>query len=161
MKAKARVAIFASGRGSNARAIYDYQKNHKSSFEIAAVFSNRKNAPVLDFGRSIPVFTQDLERKLFYNTEEILTTLDDLEIDIIVLAGKVHHRWMQGRFLAGQVLNKRGDAALIFKSHRLLIALISENYPHAGIKKTQLPQTLSEDVIMEIGVGKHWAFPTN
>ena len=44
---KRRVAILASGRGSNAHAMVQYFKEHES-IEIAVIASNKKDAGVLD-----------------------------------------------------------------------------------------------------------------
>ena len=49
MSAK-RIAIFASGRGSNAKAIIDYFKN-SDAIEVAVVLSNKPNAGVLETAR--------------------------------------------------------------------------------------------------------------
>lgn len=81
-----RIAIFASGTGSNARKIIEYFKN-KPDITVSLVLSNKANAPVLDMARDYGIETLTLTRKAFYETEQVLAQLHQHAIDFIVLAG--------------------------------------------------------------------------
>ena len=81
-----RIAIFASGTGSNARKIIEYFKN-KPDITVNLVLSNKANAPVLDMAQDHGIDTLTLTRKAFYETEQLLAQLHQYAIDFIVLAG--------------------------------------------------------------------------
>ncbi|MEO7960294.1 MAG: phosphoribosylglycinamide formyltransferase [Ginsengibacter sp.] len=80
-----RVAIFASGAGTNAGRIIEYfHGNHL--VEIALIACNNKTAGVFDIAVSENIPTLFLEKKEFNNTGH-LHELKDCHIDFIVLAG--------------------------------------------------------------------------
>jgi phosphoribosylglycinamide formyltransferase 1 len=86
-----RIALFASGSGSNAEKIAAYLAN-QSEITISFVLSNNPKAGVIDRARRgfnaeqhVPVVLFD--RKTFYETEQITQLLLNQEIDLIVLAG--------------------------------------------------------------------------
>ncbi|MGW8122495.1 phosphoribosylglycinamide formyltransferase [Roseivirga echinicomitans] len=83
---KKRIAVFASGSGSNAERIFEYFKNH-NQVEVALLLCNKSTAGVLERAKkfSIPTFT--FSRQEFYNSHLVLTTLKDQQIDVVVLAG--------------------------------------------------------------------------
>ncbi len=80
----AKIAIFASGGGSNARAIIEYFK-FKQGFEIVLVVSNKPNAGVLEMAKNQGISTLVISHSSFYRTEDILNHLKG--VDLIVLAG--------------------------------------------------------------------------
>ncbi len=80
-----RIAIFASGSGTNAENIIQYFKNNKN-IEITAVLSNKKDAKVLDKAKKLRVSTKVFTRKDFYETPEIVKYVKN-HADFIVLAG--------------------------------------------------------------------------
>lgn len=81
-----RIAIFASGSGTNAQRIIEFFVENKD-IQVFMVLSNKKDAFVLERARkfNIPVifFTKDL----FYNTSYIVELLQQNKIDLVVLAG--------------------------------------------------------------------------
>ncbi|MFK7951001.1 MAG: phosphoribosylglycinamide formyltransferase [Saprospiraceae bacterium] len=81
-----RIAIFASGRGSNARNIINYLKNHPS-ISVSIIVSNKQTAPVLDIGKQFDINTLVINRVDFYNSTELLDVFQKQKIDFIVLAG--------------------------------------------------------------------------
>jgi len=81
-----KIAIFASGSGTNAENIIERCKENKK-IEIAAIFSNNKNAYVLQRAINHNIKHYIFSRTDFYNTEKILTSLKENQIDFIVLAG--------------------------------------------------------------------------
>lgn len=81
-----RIAIFASGSGSNAQRIMEHFKRNKE-MEVAIVLSNRPDAYVLQRADNFEVPTHVFTREEFYNTNLIPNLLQNLQVDLIVLAG--------------------------------------------------------------------------
>lgn len=81
-----RIAIFASGSGSNAQRLMEHFKKHPEA-EIAIVLSNNPNAYVLQRADNFEIPSQLFDRFDFYQTEGIVKLLQKMEIDFIVLAG--------------------------------------------------------------------------
>lgn len=81
-----RLAVFASGTGSNAQKIIDYFRNH-SLVHIGIIVSNNIKAGVLDIAKaeSIPYIL--IEREAFYRGHAYVEELKENDIDFIVLAG--------------------------------------------------------------------------
>ena len=83
---KTRIAIFASGTGSNARKVIEHFKDHPS-VQVALVVSNKKDAGVLDIAKEHHIDTLIVSKSILYETEDILKHLSDYKISFIVLAG--------------------------------------------------------------------------
>ncbi|MFM6976152.1 MAG: phosphoribosylglycinamide formyltransferase [Sphingobacteriaceae bacterium] len=83
---KKRIAIFASGSGSNAQKIMEYFKKHQD-VEVALVLTNNPDAYVLQRADNFEVPSHIFDRHEFYNTDEVVDLLKSLKIDIVVLAG--------------------------------------------------------------------------
>lgn len=83
---KQRIAIFASGSGSNAQKIMEYFKDNKTA-EVALLLTNNPDAYVLQRADNFEVPSHIFDRKEFKECDSLLTLLDNLEIDLIVLAG--------------------------------------------------------------------------
>lgn len=81
-----RIAIFASGTGSNAAKIIQYFKNHPS-IEVALVISNREGAGVLDIAKRSGIPSRVLKKAVFAHEEVVTGLLDEFRIDFIALAG--------------------------------------------------------------------------
>ncbi len=81
------LAIFASGRGSNAQAIIDYFRNHKS-IQVRLIVSNKSHAGVLDIAHreAIPSYVIK-DRASFEQGKKISKYLSGYKIDYIILAG--------------------------------------------------------------------------
>jgi phosphoribosylglycinamide formyltransferase-1 len=80
------IALFASGNGSNADRIMDHFHNHPE-IRVAILLSNNPDAFALQRAQSYGVTGQSFNRKTFYETNEILDLLNDLNISLIALAG--------------------------------------------------------------------------
>ena len=80
------IAIFASGGGSNAQKIMEHFDGHPF-INVALVVSNKQDAGVLTIAQNHGVPTLIIQRTAFYNTEDLLTNLEEYSIDFIVLAG--------------------------------------------------------------------------
>ncbi|MCM4160160.1 phosphoribosylglycinamide formyltransferase [Antarcticibacterium flavum] len=82
----AKIVIFASGNGTNAENIIKYFQNTQTA-EVIAVFSNNRKAPVLKKAHDLGVKALHFDRESFYETNEMLNVLKDLNPNLIVLAG--------------------------------------------------------------------------
>ncbi len=80
-----RIAIFASGSGTNAENLIKYFKNSQI-VRIALVLSNNKNAKVFQRAAQHGVQTLLFSRNELYETDSIVTILKE-SVDFIVLAG--------------------------------------------------------------------------
>ena len=86
-----RIAIFASGGGSNAEAIIRASVEGRLSSEVGLVVSNNDDAGVLQRAKALSVNYIKSDPK-YFDTEEsyitsLLDALDENEIDFIALAG--------------------------------------------------------------------------
>jgi len=83
---KKRIAIFASGTGTNAENIIHFFASH-SLAEVVLVLSNSPTAGALKKATDLGVKTAVFNRKDFYETTNVSSTLSKNGIDFIVLAG--------------------------------------------------------------------------
>lgn len=83
---KKRIAIFASGSGSNAQKIMEHFKRSTEA-EVALVLTNNPESYVLQRADSFEIPSHIFDRYEFYQTDEILDLLKNLDIDLVVLAG--------------------------------------------------------------------------
>ena len=81
-----RIAIFASGSGTNAQKIIEYFSSSKD-IVVDSLWSNNENSYALIRAEKLGVETITFEREEFYRSNEILDKLYDHRIDMIVLAG--------------------------------------------------------------------------
>jgi phosphoribosylglycinamide formyltransferase-1 len=83
---KKRIAIFASGSGSNAQKIMEYFKKHDDA-EVAIVLTNNPEAYVLQRADNFEIPSHIFDRQEFIKTDEVVQLLKNLQIDLVVLAG--------------------------------------------------------------------------
>lgn len=81
-----RIAIFASGSGSNAENITNHFSNN-SSVEISLILTNNPNAFVLERAKKLGIKSLVFDRVDFFKNDTILHFLQENDIDLIVLAG--------------------------------------------------------------------------
>jgi phosphoribosylglycinamide formyltransferase 1 len=81
-----KIAIFASGTGTNAQAIIKYFAEHELVV-VDSLWSNNPNAPALKRASDLGVETFYFNRYQFYETDEVVERLKERKIDLIVLAG--------------------------------------------------------------------------
>jgi phosphoribosylglycinamide formyltransferase-1 len=81
-----KVAIFASGNGSNALNIIKYFKDN-SQVEIVAVFCNNPKAKVIEKAKAKGVEVVLFSKKDLQGVDKVLKKLEAFAIDLIVLAG--------------------------------------------------------------------------
>lgn len=82
----ANIAIFASGKGSNARKIIQYFENHRH-IHIKLIVCNKPGAGVLEIASAFGIPTLILDRKGFYESEKFIQEFENQHITHIVLAG--------------------------------------------------------------------------
>jgi phosphoribosylglycinamide formyltransferase-1 len=86
-----RIAVFASGFGSNLQALLDFSKNDSLGGEIVLVFSNKSSAFALQRARDNGIKAVFLDTAKFKTRGEfdemIAGILEEEKIDLVVLAG--------------------------------------------------------------------------
>lgn len=81
-----KIALFASGKGSNAKKMFEYFSGNKN-ISIALLLSNRADAGALEIARKSGVTAVVFSKDDFYNSGKIYDMLLREKIDFIVLAG--------------------------------------------------------------------------
>lgn len=81
-----KIAIFASGTGSNAQKIITYFREHPH-IEVSLVVSNKAEAAVLDKAAAAGVDTMVVRKDRFYESTDVLDALQAKGVTFIVLAG--------------------------------------------------------------------------
>jgi phosphoribosylglycinamide formyltransferase 1 len=81
-----KIAIFASGSGTNAQRIIEHFREHPD-VSINLVLSNNPGAFVLERAGSAGIPSVTFTRNEFYESESVLRILEDKKITFIVLAG--------------------------------------------------------------------------
>jgi phosphoribosylglycinamide formyltransferase-1 len=143
--AKRRVAILISGRGSNMTALVEAARDPAYPAEIVGVFSNRADAPGLQYAWLAGVPTAVASHKDFVSREafdaHIQSILDGWNVDLVCLAGFMRifsvpfaQRW------TGRMLNIHPSLLPLFK----------------GLKPQQ--QALDAGAT-ESGCTVHWVIP--
>ena len=83
---KKRIAIFASGTGTNALNIIRYFKA-SSIGEVVLVLSNKRHAKVLEKAENEDIKSLYFNKSDLYESGRVLDLLESHEVDLIVLAG--------------------------------------------------------------------------
>ena len=83
-----RIAIFASGSGSNAQKIVEHFSGD-GAIEVSLILTNNEKAYVLQRAAETGVPAYVFDRELFYNSNKVHDILKEIGIDFIVLAGFV------------------------------------------------------------------------
>jgi phosphoribosylglycinamide formyltransferase-1 len=83
---KKRIAIFASGSGSNAQKIMEHFKRNPEA-EVVLVLTNNPQAYVLQRADNFEIPAHIFTRREFYETDDVIRLLKNLQVDLIVLAG--------------------------------------------------------------------------
>ena len=81
-----RIAIFASGAGSNAAKIIEYFRNHEKA-AVALIVCNKPGAGVLDIAQKENIPTLLIEKERFFRGDGYVPLLLSQQINFIVLAG--------------------------------------------------------------------------
>lgn len=81
-----KIAVFASGSGTNAQRIAEYFYEN-DNVKVALILSNNKNAYVLERAKKLNIPSIVFNRDDFYKSDKIVDILNSYEINFIVLAG--------------------------------------------------------------------------
>jgi formyltetrahydrofolate-dependent phosphoribosylglycinamide formyltransferase len=81
-----RIAIFASGAGSNAQQMINYFERW-ATVQVALIVCNKPGAGVLQIAEKASIPTLLIEKEKFFNGDNYLPELEKNKIDFIVLAG--------------------------------------------------------------------------
>ena len=84
---KHKIAILASGSGSNAENIFNYFSEIKSSIEISLIITNKSDAFVLKRAEKLNIPAVVISGKDMKDESLVTELLKKYEIDFIVLAG--------------------------------------------------------------------------
>ena len=82
-----RLAVFASGSGTNFQQICEYFKEKNSDIKIELLVINKANAYVVERAKQLNVKSVYFNREDFYSSEKVVECLLENQIDFIVLAG--------------------------------------------------------------------------
>ena len=178
----AHLAIFASGGGSNARKIIEHFHGSHTG-KVALIVSNKADAGVLAIAAEYNIPTLVINRKGFYETEEILDVLNSHEIDFVVLAGFL---WLAPGYLVkafkGKIVNihpallpKYGGKGMYGhhvheavkaageKESGITIHLVNEHYDEGDIIFQTTcplePNDSAEDIARKVLALEHHHFP--
>ena len=80
-----RIAVLASGSGTNAENIIRYFEKNKS-VKVTAVISNRKKAKVLERASNLNVSSYYFDKNEFFEGDKVVTLLSE-KADFVILAG--------------------------------------------------------------------------
>lgn len=86
MKKIPKIAVFASGSGSNAQRIAEYFSG-TGVLEIAAIYCNNPGAYVLERAKLLGLPTVLFDRQVFYHSDTVLQDMREREVDWVILAG--------------------------------------------------------------------------
>jgi phosphoribosylglycinamide formyltransferase-1 len=137
---KQKIAVFASGTGSNAKAIIEYAKS--SNYEVALIVSNKENAGVLNFSEEYGIDALVIDRENFYKKTFILDFLLEKEIKLIALAGFL---WLIPDYLINAYKDK------ILNIHPSLLP----NYGGKGMYGSNVHEAVFEAKESESGITIH------
>lgn len=140
---KSKIAIFASGSGTNAEEIIKYFQNHEH-IEISLILSNNPDAFVLQRAKNhqIPQFV--FTREMFYKEKIVDEALRG--IDFIVLAGFM--------WLIPERLIKKFDNKMV-NIHPALLP----KYGGKGMYGSHVHEAVVKNKEKESGITIHWVNP--
>ena len=82
-----RIAIFASGGGSNAQKLIEYFSDTRPAVEVALVVCNKPGVGVIQIAKQAAIPVLMVERTQFFSPASCVAELQTARIDFIVLAG--------------------------------------------------------------------------
>jgi len=170
-----RIAIFASGAGSNAQKIIDHFRQHLY-IKVSLIVCNKPGAGVISIAQKEGIPVLEIEKERFFRNDAYIPVLREYSIDFIVLAGflwkiptdlvkafpnkivnihpallpKYGGKGMYGQFVHEAVINA-GD-----KESGITIHFVDEQYDHGApifqakcaIVETDTATSLAEKIHM-------------
>jgi phosphoribosylglycinamide formyltransferase 1 len=169
-----KIAIFASGSGTNAQRITEYFRERSAHIIVDLILSNNPDALVLEKARNLGISCIIFSRHEFYESIRIPELLKEHAIEYVILAGFL---WMVPDFILkaypGRILNIHpallpgygGKGMYGMKVHEAVISnqdkesgitihLVNERYDEGqilfqakcSIEKTDTPGSLAEKI---------------
>jgi phosphoribosylglycinamide formyltransferase-1 len=139
---KRRIAIFASGSGSNFQNIVEYFMGDLH-IEVAHLFCNNPNAFSIQRAQNLGVEFTIFNKDDFYQSNVVLAKLEDLKIDFIVLAGFL---WLVPSSLVAKFPSK------IINIHPALLP----KYGGKGMYGHFVHEAVASNKEKESGITIHW-----
>lgn len=136
-----KIAIFASGSGSNAENIANYFKD--SNIEISLILTNNKDAFALERAKKLNIESYIFNRDQFKNSSDVVDKLKEHNIDLVVLAGFL---WLIPSNLIKAFPNK------IINIHPALLP----NYGGKGMYGYKVHQAVFDNKETETGITIHY-----
>lgn len=177
-----KIAIFASGNGSNAQRIIEYFRDHKD-IRIKLIISNRSDAYVLERAKNLGVPSCVFSNKEFRDGTDLISKLSEYKINTIVLAGfllKIPDSVLQlfpnriinihpallpkygGKGMYGHYVHEAVLAAME-KESGITIHLVNERYDEGEIifqkRCIVLPDDDADSLSARINILEHRYFP--
>lgn len=177
-----RIAIFASGSGSNAENIANYFKD-SNTIDVSLIVSNKQDAYVLERARKLGIEAFTFSKNEFETTDNVVNLLRSKDIDFIVLAGfllkipenllkayphkiiNIHPALLPkfgGKGMYGDNVHKAVVEAKESESG-ITIHYIDENYDEGDIifqaKCPVLPEDTYEDIAKKVHILEYTHFP--
>jgi phosphoribosylglycinamide formyltransferase 1 len=138
-----RIAIFASGTGTNAKNIIDYfKKPSRNTVEVGLIVTNNPNAGVLKIAEKEKIQTIIINKENF-GSDEFLEQLKKERINLIVLAGFL---WLIPKNITQKYHNK------IVNIHPALLP----RFGGKGMFGSKVHQTVKESGELESGISIHF-----
>ena len=82
-----RIAIFASGSGTNAQRITEYFRERSAPIAVDLILSNKPDAFVLERAKNLGISSITFSRQEFYESTRIPDLLKEHAIEYVILAG--------------------------------------------------------------------------
>ena len=141
-----RIAIFASGSGSNAENIAGYFENSTIA-RVEAIYCNNPKAPVIQRAARLNIPLVLFDREEFYAEETVLRDLQSRKIDLIVLAGFL---WLVPgnltRAFSGKIVNIHPALLPKFGGKGMYGMAVHEAVIEAGEKESGITIHLIDEV---------------
>lgn len=137
-----KIAIFASGSGTNFQRIAEYFKDN-ADIKINLLIVNKKDAYAIERAKKLGIEYIYYSREDFYSSDKVLNTLKEREIDFIVLAGFL---WLMPENILKQYPNK------IINIHPALLP----KFGGKGMYGHNVHQAVVENKEKETGITIHY-----
>jgi phosphoribosylglycinamide formyltransferase-1 len=137
-----KIAIFASGSGTNFQRIAEYFKGN-ADIKVDILIVNKKDAYAIERAKKLSIEYKYYNREDFYSSDKVLNTLKEREIDFIVLAGFL---WLMPENILKQYPNK------IINIHPALLP----KFGGKGMYGQNVHQAVVENKEKETGITIHY-----
>ncbi|MBD5224405.1 MAG: phosphoribosylglycinamide formyltransferase [Bacteroidales bacterium] len=85
--ASRKIAVFASGAGTNAENIISYFQSRHNGVEVALVVTNRSDAGVIERSERLGVPVRVISKEELDGERRMIALLEEYDIELVVLAG--------------------------------------------------------------------------